>query len=238
MKNKIMIDCKDLCLGYDGKHAVEDLSIQIRRGDFLTILGENGSGKSTLMKALLGLKKPESGTITYHDIAPNQIGYLPQQTVVQRDFPATVSEVVLSGCLNKSGLRPFYNSSQKKAARSNMERLGITKLGGQCYRELSGGQQQRVLLARALCATEAMLLLDEPVTGLDPMAQADFYRIIHHLNEKHGITIIMITHDLNNALQYSSRILQMKTRPVFFGSRDDYFQTDACKQMTGGEPHV
>lgn len=238
MKNKIMIECKNLSLSYDSHVAVDDLSIQICQGDFLSILGENGSGKSTLIKALLGLKKPRSGTITYHEIAPDQIGYLPQQTVVQRDFPATVFEVVLSGCLNKSGVTPFYTASQKKAARSNMARLGIDTISKKSYRELSGGQQQRVLLARALCATEKMLLLDEPVTGLDPRAQADFYQMVHHLNEKHGITILMITHDINNALQYSNMILQMKGKAAFFGTRNAYFETDLCKYMLGGAAHA
>lgn len=234
MKPEYLIECRNLCLSYDAHRAVEDLNIQISVGDFLSILGENGSGKSTLIKALLGLKKPQDGEIIYRNIAPSQIGYLPQQTVVQRDFPATVFEVVLSGCLNKSGYRPFYTMSQKKAARSNMEKLGIDTIAAKSYRELSGGQQQRVLLARALCSTEKMLLLDEPVTGLDPLAQADFYQMIHHLNEKHGITIIMITHDINNALQYSNMILQLRKKPLFFGTRDDYFKTDLCKFMMGG----
>lgn len=238
MNNDIMIDCQNLSLSYDDRHAVEDVTIQVRRGDYLSVLGENGSGKTTLMKALLALKKPTGGQIVYQDISPNQIGYLPQQTMVQRDFPATVFEVVLSGCLNKCGLRPFYTVSQKKAARSNMEKLGISSIGGKSYRELSGGQQQRVLLARALCATETMLLLDEPVTGLDPVAQSDFYHLLRHLNEKHGITILMITHDINNALQYSNMILQMQTRAVFFGTRDEYFETDLCKHMMGGTKHA
>lgn len=238
MKNDIMIACTGLSLSYEGCPAVADLSLEIRRGDFLSVLGENGSGKSTLMKALLGLKKPAAGQIRYQDIVPAQIGYLPQQTMVQRDFPATVFEVVLSGCLNKNGLRPFYTQSQKKAARSNMEKLGISDISKQSYRTLSGGQQQRVLLARALCATEKMLLLDEPVTGLDPVAQADFYHMIHHLNAKHGITIIMITHDINNALGYSNQILHMKKKALFFGTRDAYFETELCKYMIGGTQDV
>lgn len=238
MKNDVMIACEGVSLRYEEQVAAEDVSLQVCKGDYLSILGENGSGKSTLMKALLGLKKPYAGTITYHGIEPDQIGYLPQQTVVQRDFPATVQEVVRSGCLNKSGLRPFYSAAQKKAAASNMERLGISGIAGKSYRALSGGQQQRVLLARALCATQAMLLLDEPVTGLDPVAQADFYQLIQHLNEKHGITIIMVTHDIHNALQYSNRILHLKQKILFCGSRDDYFGTALCKQMMGGEAHA
>ncbi len=238
MKQKPMIICDHLYLSYDGRMAVEDLSIQIDGGDFISVLGENGSGKSTLMKALIGLKKPHGGEIVYRDIAPNQIGYLPQQTVVQRDFPATVAEVVRSGCLNRSGFSPFYTRAQKEHARSNMEKLGILPIAGKSYKELSGGQQQRVLLARALCATEKMLLLDEPVTGLDPLAQADLYQMIHHLNTKHGITIVMITHDIAGALEYSNKILQMKGKALFFGSRDAYFQTDLCKLMMGGTPNA
>lgn len=229
-----LIECKNLCLSYDSRNAVTNASFSIESGDYLSVLGENGSGKSTLIKALLGLKNPDSGKISFNGIEPKQIGYLPQQTNVQRDFPATVQEVVLSGCLNRSGIFPFYSRNQKVTAKTNMEKLNITDISKKSYRELSGGQQQRVLLARALCATEKMLLLDEPVTGLDPVAKADFYNIIQHINKKHGITIIMITHDIDSALKYSSKILHMKNKVMFFGETEKYFGTDLCKMMIGG----
>lgn len=229
-----LIECKNVNVEYDGKTALSDVNMVVESGDYLCVLGENGSGKSTLMKALLGLKKVSSGTIKYTNIAPNQIGYLPQQTQIQRDFPATVYEVVVSGCLNSSSWRPFYTASQKSFAKANMEKLGISDLAKKSYRELSGGQQQRVLLARALCATQKMLLLDEPVTGLDPVAQAEFYDIIKQLNERHKITIIMITHDISSALEYSSKILHLNNKVEFFGTRDEYFETSMCAKMAGG----
>lgn len=234
MSKNTIIECKNLQIAYDGRPAVEDVSLTIDEGDFMSILGKNGSGKSTLMKAILGLKKVSEGSINYFGTTSNQIGYLPQQTVIQRDFPATVYEVVLSGCLNKSGIWPFYSATQKNIAHSNMEKLGVLDLSKKSYRALSGGQQQRVLLARALCATEKMLLLDEPVTGLDPVAQSDFYQILQHLNQKHDITVLMITHDINNALAYSNKILELNGTVAFLGTRDDYFATDLCRQMVGG----
>ena len=182
--------CSDVTLGYEGTAVMEHLSFSVSAGDYLYIVGENGSGKSTLMKAILGLKSPMAGKIETGDgLKPDEIGYLPQQTAVQRDFPASVLEIVRSGCLNRSGLRPFYTRQEKQLALDNMERLGITHLAKRCYRELSGGQQQRVLLARALGATQKMLVLDEPVTGLDPKAQTELYELIAKLNREDGITI-------------------------------------------------
>ncbi|MGN0635931.1 MAG: metal ABC transporter ATP-binding protein [Acutalibacteraceae bacterium] len=215
------IVCKNLSLGYESKVVVEGLNFAVNRGDYLCIIGENGSGKSTLMKTLLGLKAPLGGEILFSDgLKKNEIGYLPQQTVVQRDFPASVYEIVLSGRLNHCGLKPFYSREDKAAAKKNMERMNITALSGRCYRELSGGQQQRVLLARALCAAEKILLLDEPVSGLDPVVTAEMYALIEDLNRQ-GVTIIMISHDLQAALRYASHILQIGKTP-FFGTKADY----------------
>ena len=215
------ITCKNLSLGYESKVVVEGLNFAVNRGDYLCIIGENGSGKSTLMKTLLGLKAPLGGEILFSDgLKKNEIGYLPQQTVVQRDFPASVYEIVLSGRLNHCGLKPFYSREDKAAAKKNMERMSITALSRRCYRELSGGQQQRVLLARALCAAEKILLLDEPVSGLDPVVTAEMYALIEDLNRQ-GVTIIMISHDLQAALRYASHILQIGKTP-FFGTKADY----------------
>ena len=227
------ISCKNVSLGYEGKPVIEGLNFEVSAGDYLCIVGENGSGKSTLIRTLLRLRKPLSGEIiTGGGLLPQEIGYLPQQTAAQRDFPATVKEIVLSGCLNKSGLHPFYTSVQKRQAELNMEKLGITHLAKRCYRELSGGQQQRVLLARALCATHKMLLLDEPVAGLDPKVTSEMYEIISSLN-KDGITVIMVTHDIS-ALRYADHVLHISHIPAFFGTLEDYLKTDIGKTFAGG----
>ena len=219
-----LITVENLSLGYGSTVLVKDLSFEINPGDYLCIIGENGSGKSTLMKALLGLRQPLSGKITMGDgLKSNEIGYLPQQTLVQRDFPASVREIVISGCQGKAGLRPFYNKEEKAMAEANMERLGILDLADRCYRDLSGGQQQRVLLARALCATGKILLLDEPVSGLDPKVTQEMYDLIAGLN-RDGITIIMISHDLAQAMHYASHILHIGER-VFFCTKDEYLMS-------------
>lgn len=215
------LTCKNLTLGYNSKIVVENLNFEVNKGDYLCILGDNGSGKTTLMKTLLHLLKPISGSVTTGDgLLADEIGYLPQQTEVQRDFPASVWEIVLSGCQSRCGRRPFYNKEEKKLAKDVLEQLGILSLQKRCYRELSGGQQQRVLLARALCATQKMLLLDEPVTGLDPQATEEMYTLIKELNSK-GITILMISHDVNAALKYASHVLHIGAN-TFFGDIKEY----------------
>ena len=227
--------CKDLSLGYDGKVVSEGISFGVSRGDYLCIVGENGAGKSTLVKALLGLNAPIAGTIGFSNgLKQNEVGYLPQQTHVQRDFPATVLEVVVSGCLNRTGMRPFYTRGERALALRNMEELGIRPLKKRCYRELSGGQQQRVLLARALCATRKLLLLDEPVSGLDPAAAAEMYTLIRRLNEG-GVTIMMISHDVAAAAREASHILHLSNRPRFFGTARDYLASDVGRLFLGME---
>ena len=217
------IKVENVSLGYDGVPVVENLSFEVNKGDYLCIVGENGSGKSTLIKALLRQKKPLAGTITDEDgFSHSRIGYLPQQTPVQRDFPASVYEIVLSGFAGSCGLRPFYNKAEKAQALENMKRLGVECLSSRCYRELSGGQQQRVLLARALCATGEMLLLDEPVAGLDPKVTVEMYELIHRLNKNNGITVIMVSHDIHAATQYASHILHISASHNFFGTVRDY----------------
>ena len=219
------LTCQNLCIGYDGKPVLQDLNFEVFAGDYLCIVGENGSGKSTLMKTILGLQMPISGSVLTGDgLRKNEIGYLPQQTQVQKDFPASVREIVLSGCQGRRGSRPFYGKQEKLLAADAMEKMRITGLAGRCYRELSGGQQQRVLLARALCATQKMLLLDEPVSGLDPKVTAEMYEQIKTLNREEGITVIMISHDLSAAVQYASHILHIGER-VFFGTKADYLKS-------------
>ena len=221
----VQLCCRDLAVGYDGNEILRGLNFEVNAGDCLCIVGENGSGKTTLMKTILGLLSPMGGTIETGDgLRQSEIGYLPQQTLVQRDFPATVWEIVLSGCQGGCGLRPFYNREEKDRARENIERMGITALTRRCYRELSGGQQQRVLLARALCATKKMLLLDEPVTGLDAWVTGELYELIARLNAE-GITVLMISHDLNAALTYASHVLYVGEK-VFFGTRDAFAASD------------
>ena len=235
----MQIICKNVSLGYENHIVSEGIDFTAAQGDYLCIVGENGAGKSTLMKTLLGLHPPLSGKIEFSDgLKQNEIGYLPQQNNFQRDFPASVQEVVISGCLNRCGLRPFYCRTEHEMARANMEKLGIWPLRERCYRELSGGQQQRVLLARALCATRRLLLLDEPVSGLDPSATAEMYAIIRRLNRDEGITVLMISHDVFAAAREANHILHLAHRPLFFGSTEDYHRSDvgrAFLRMEGGE---
>ena len=192
------------------------------KGEYLSIVGENGAGKSTLMKTILGLQPALGGEIIRDkSLKKNDIGYLPQQTVVQKDFPASVREIVLSGCQGRKGLLPFYTMADKKLAHANMKKMGICNLQNKCYRELSGGQQQRVLLARALCATNKILLLDEPVAGLDPKVTEEMYELIKKLSEE-GITIIMITHDISAAIMYSDKIVNIGETIIYDGEDNEY----------------
>jgi len=235
------ITVRDLKLGYDARVIAEGIRFTVNAGDYLCIVGENGSGKTTLMKTLLSLREPAGGQITVGDgLKQNEIGYLPQQTAIQKDFPASVREIVLSGCQGGCGMRPFYRKKEKRLAAENMERMGISGLSGRCYRELSGGQQQRVLLARALCATRKVLLLDEPVSGLDPRVTAELYDLIAELNRE-GVTIIMISHDITAALRYASHILHIGTT-VYFGTKDEYRMSEAGRfflaRQEGGEGHA
>lgn len=220
---------QQLALGYDGHVVLSGLNFSIHAGEYWCIVGENGSGKSTLVKTLLGLQPPISGRIETGDgLRRNEIGYLPQQTAAQRDFPACVQEIVLSGCLARTGLRPFYGAKEKQIAQKNMERMGISHLARHCYRALSGGQQQRVLLARALCATRKMLLLDEPVSGLDPCAAAEMYEVISRLNREDGITVLMISHDVVSAVHRADHILHVGDT-LFCGAVQAYLQSEAGK---------
>ena len=222
--------CSGLKLGYEGHIVLSGLDFSVDAGSYLCIVGENGSGKSTLMKTILGLLKPVGGKIIWGEgLRENEIGYLPQQTVVQKDFPASVREIVLSGCQGRAGGRPFYNKDEKELARLNMERMGITPLSRRCYRELSGGQQQRVLLARALCATRKILLMDEPVSGLDPKVTAEMYDMIRRLNQE-GVTIIMVSHDIAAAVRYASHILHVGNE-FFFGTSEEYRKTSLAERF-------
>ena len=230
-----VIKCSDASFAYDGNTVLSGVDFSLNGGEYLCVLGENGSGKSTLIKGLLRLKSPVSGTVEFSDgLQPDSIGYLPQQTQVQKDFPATVYEVVISGRLNSCRGKPFFSREDREAVLEKMDLMGITQLKKRCYRELSGGQQQRVLLARALCATKKMILLDEPVSGLDPVVTAQMYSLIREINKKQGITVIMVSHD-TAAVSYSTHILHVGHRQLFFGRTEEYLETDLGKRFLGGE---
>lgn len=229
-----ILECKDLSFGYDGKTVLENVNFRVEAGDYLCVVGENGSGKSTLIKGLLGLKAPQTGEISLGDgLKHTEIGYLPQQSQLQKDFPASVWEVVLSGRLNSlHGL--FYTKADKDAANANIERMGIEDIRNACYQELSGGQQQRVLLARALCATKKLLLLDEPVTGLDPVATNEMYNLIKLINLCDNISVIMVSHDIHEAVRYATKILHLGRTQLFFGTAAEYKESDVARRFLGG----
>ena len=227
--------CKNVGFAYGGETVLSGVNLSVNDGDYLCIVGENGSGKSTLMKGILGLKEPSEGEIVFGDgLKANEIGYLPQQTGIQRDFPASVGEVVLSGRISGMGHRLFYSRADREAASENLERMGIEELKDRCYMELSGGQQQRVLLARAMCATKKLLLLDEPVTGLDPNAANEMYNLIKLINLCDKISVIMVTHDVHEAVRYATHILHLGHGQLFFGSVEEYRKSDHVRRLLGG----
>ena len=218
-----IIELCNVNMSYENNRVISDLSLSVNSGDYLYIVGENGSGKTTLLRGLLGLKKLDSGKIVFGDeLKQSEIGYLPQQTEIQRDFPASVTEVVRSGRSGRRKFGFFYSSSDKKAVKDAMRRLEISDLAKKCYHDLSGGQQQRVLLARAICASKKLLILDEPVSGLDIGASGELYDVIDMLNRE-GITIIMITHDINAVTGGRGNVLHIgKHKALFYGTCKDY----------------
>lgn len=231
IEKECLISCQDAALGYENKAVLEHLDIKIMEGEYICVIGENGSGKSTLIKSLLGLLKPVSGTVQINrSIGKGAVGYLPQQTQIQRNFPVSTMEVVLSGFLNDMRFRPFYKKKEKQEARYHLEHLGIAGLEKKCYGELSGGQQQRVLLARALCAADRILVLDEPVTGLDPMAANTLYESMELLHRE-GMAVVMVTHDMGNALKYADKILHISNDGYFFGTVEEYKQSDYAQMF-------
>ena len=238
MESAELIVCKDISLGYEGQSVLTHLDLTVRAGDYLCIVGDNGSGKSTLLRGLLGLLPPQSGEIwRAPELQKGAVGYLPQQTKAQKDFPATVFEVVLSGFLNRKGMHFFYSAAQKSEALMNMGKLGILELKDACYRDLSGGQQQRVLLARALCAASRLLILDEPITGLDPAAAQDLYKTLAYLNRKEGMAVVMVTHDLRSALRSAKTVLHIGRRgDVFSGTVADYLASPQGRRFREVEP--
>ena len=229
-----LLKCENIHMNYDSTKAVNGVSFSVDEGDFLCIVGENGAGKSTLLKGILGLQKISEGRVIFNGITKSEIGYLPQRTQVQKDFPAAVKEVVLSGRIGRRG-KLFYSAEDRQIAAENMETMKISDIRNKSFNELSGGQQQRVLLARALCATDRLLLLDEPTAGLDPFVTEDMYRLIEHLNSEHGVTVIMVTHDIKSAVKYANKILCMEHDGDFFGTTQEYLDTPAAKRILGGD---
>ncbi len=229
-----ILQCKNLNIAYNGHTVVKDVSFDVMPGEYLCIVGENGSGKSTLIKGLLNLVPVKSGTVKISEDTAQSIGYLPQQSSAQRDFPASVEEVVLLGCLKSNGRRPFFGKKAKKLAEENMKQLHIYDIRKKSYRELSGGQQQRVLLARALCSADKMLLLDEPLTGLDPIVSSELYSVIHTLNHERNLTVIMVSHDIASAAANADKILHLDEKAEFFGTADDYLKTDLGRRFSKG----
>ncbi len=231
-----LIECKNVEFQYNNLPILSGVSFEVGCGDYLCIVGENGSGKTTLMNGLLGLKKPSKGEVILGENLENRsIGYLPQQTQVQKDFPASVYEVVISGCLNKRGARPFYSKREKEIAVRNMKLLEIYDRKDKCYNQISGGLQQRTLLARALCAANRLLILDEPVTGLDPIVTNSMYELINKLNKEYHLTVIMVSHDIESAVKYADHILHLETRNgYFYGTTEEYLNSDFSKKLRGG----
>lgn len=243
MKNAVLqrgntvaqISSEKVYLSYENHSVVENLNFEVNKGDYFCIVGENGSGKSTLIKAILGLKSTAKGHLHFGDgLKSKEIGYMPQQTTLQKDFPASVYEVVLSGCITAKNGRIFFGKKLRKTAEENMKKLDVYDIRNKSFRELSGGQQQRVLLARAFCATKSLLLLDEPVTGLDPVATTEFYGLIERINKEYGITVVMVTHDLLSSLKYATHILHLKKTNSFFGTKNEYLLSETYNEFSGG----
>lgn len=230
-----LIECKKLSVGYDKKVVCKDINFKVEEGDYLCILGENGSGKSTLLKTILGLNKAVFGKVIFEkSLSKNKLGYLPQQNDFQKDFPATVKEVIMSGFISQMGLRPFYNKAEKNKANGIIEFLGLENLTKNGFKELSGGQQQRVLLARALCATDKILVLDEPTNGLDSKTTNQFYKLLKNLNNS-GLTIIMVSHNLDKVMEYASHIVYLKDSMIFNGTKQEFESSDIMSALKVGE---
>lgn len=231
-----IITFKNAAFGYDGRTVIRDINFTVKRGDYLCIVGENGSGKSTLLKGVLRLINPSRGEAVFSDDAKTTgTGYLAQTEAAKKDFPAGVSEIVISGFAGSTGLRPFYSRAEKESALKNMKLLGVYDLKDRCFRELSGGQQRRVLIARSLCASTSVLALDEPASGLDPVAAASLCELLAQINKEAGITVLSVTHDIQAALRFASHILHIKNGRCFFGTVSEYKQSEFAKTFAGKE---
>lgn len=226
-----LITCRNTAFAYEGKTVVSGIQLSVNPGDYLYVVGENGSGKTTLIKGMLGLISPSSGEIRFGDgLRQTEIGYLPQRAALQRDFPASVREVVASGFAARS-LLP--TRAQRETMNRNLDMLSISNLRKHSFMALSGGQQQRVLLARALCATDKLILLDEPVSGLDPVATRDMYELIARMHRELGVTVVMISHDIEAAMHYGTHVLHLQHEPIFYGTAAEYARSEASRSFMG-----
>ena len=238
LADQVLLSLNETAFAYDGRPVTPRLTFSIHKGVYISILGENGSGKTTLLKGLLRMKEPCQGEIDFaDDMEKKNVGYLPQQSGLQKDFPASVTEIVSSGRLNRHKFFSFYTQEDKRLVRETLERLDIADLADSSFRNLSGGQQQRVLLARALVASDGILLLDEPTAGLDPIAAHDFYDLIRSLNQE-GETIIMVSHDVHCVMHDASHTLHLGKDYYFFGPKEEYLNTVMAESFihrTGAE---
>ncbi len=226
-----VLKVSSVSVAFEGSTVLSDVSFDAERGDFIAVVGENGSGKSTLVRTILGLTPLLSGEVSLCGVLRSEIGYLPQQTQAQKDFPASVYEVVMSGCLSSLGYRPFYSKKERACAVKNMERLCISEIKNRSYRDLSGGQQQRVLLARALCAAKKLLVLDEPAAGLDPLISADFASLLSEVNRRENMTVLVVSHDIKFALENANKILHLAHGSYFFGTPDEYADSELGRRF-------
>lgn len=227
----VLLKCKDIAVGFDGKAVIKNVNFELCEGDLLCIVGENGTGKSTLMNAVLGLVPLMGGTVELCGVKKSEIGYLPQKINKHQSFPASVKEVVLSGFVGKSLLLPFYTTDQKCRANDSMQMLQIESVKNKPFVELSGGLQQRTLLARAFCAAKKLVIFDEPVASLDPIATAEFYKLLSHLNKDHGLSVMMVSHDIEEAVKHSNKILHLNHNKVFFGQTKDYIESEIYRRF-------
>jgi len=228
--SKPLLEVTDLCIGYDGKSIIDDIGFELTSGSYLCIIGENGAGKSTFLKTISGLQKPIYGTARFN-LQRREIGYLPQQAALRHDFPASAKEIISSGALSRGKwYRPFLSKEEKERITWAAEKTGVISFWGKCFRELSGGQQQRVLLARALVTAKNAVILDEPTAGLDPEATKEFYEFLVKINRDDKITIIMVTHDIEDAKKHATHMLELKNQKpgceesYFFGTVSEYME--------------
>lgn len=229
-----LLTCRKLVPGYGARAVAGEIDIDVSEGDGLCVVGGNGTGKSTFLRTLLGLQPALSGEVSFNpSLRPGDIGYLPQQNPLQRDFPATAREVAMSGCQAMRGTRPFFRERERAIANEAMGRFGVAAFADRPYRELSGGQRQRVLLARALCAGRRLLVLDEPATGLDPGAAAELYAAMAELH-RGGLATISVTHDMAGGLEGATHILDLGRAKPFFGPMAEWARSRPGNGGKGG----
>jgi ABC-type Mn2+/Zn2+ transport system ATPase subunit len=227
--------------GFPGVIALKDISLSINTGEFVGVIGPNGSGKTTLCRAVLGLMAPVEGHLHIFDCACDElrchhrakIGYLPQKGVVDRNFPVTVLETVMMGRYGALGLFKRPGSKDQKIAMESLTHVGMERHKDTALGHLSGGQQQRVFIARALAQQPKVLLLDEPTTGLDMTAQHNVIELVEHLHDELGLTVLLITHDINMIRSRVDRLVLLKTRLYAAGPPADVLKPEILSEVYG-----